>query len=63
VDNSPGRNDDANLGVQVQIEQAIMVDYNPKTDRKATIFWERKRSEVTDGDSPERGQWELSSII
>jgi len=54
-----------NLDVQVQIEQAVMVDYNPKTHRKPRVLdLDRKRSEIDGGDSSstDQGQWELSNV-
>ncbi|KAF9652352.1 hypothetical protein BDM02DRAFT_3109361 [Thelephora ganbajun] len=57
------------LDVQVQIEQAVMVDYDPvyarEDYRKPRVIWDRKQG-VTKGDgempSGERNQWELSSV-
>jgi len=49
------------IDVQVQIEQAVMVDY-----RKPHVVWDRKQSPPAkeDGERPsgERNQWELSSV-
>lgn len=54
------------LDVQVQIEQAVMVDYDPygrEDYRKPRVIWDRKPS-ATKGERPsgEQGQWELSSV-
>lgn len=54
-----------NLDVQVQIEQAVMVDYHPKTHRAPrALDLDRKRSEIEDGEtsSVDQGQWELSNV-
>jgi len=58
------------LGVQVQIEQAVMVDYDPvvcgrENYRKPRVIWDRKRSTANgDGErsSAELSRWELSSV-
>jgi hypothetical protein len=52
------------LDVQVQIEQAVMVDYDPRTHRQPREFWERKQSGIANRDtSPgDQGQWELSRV-
>ena len=53
------------LDVQVQIEQAVMVDYNPRTtSRESRVFWEGKQGSTTDRTaSPvDQGQWELSDV-
>lgn len=65
VDTSTG-----DLGVQVQIEQAIMVDYDPvvygrENYRRPRVIWDRKRSAANgdvEGSSVEQTQWELSSV-
>jgi len=54
------------LGVQVQIEQAVMVDYDPvvygrEDYRRPRVIWDRKRS-AANGESVEQTQWELSSV-
>ena len=58
------------LGVQVQIEQAVMVDYDPvvygrENYRRPRVIWDRKQS-AANGDveasSVEQAQWELSSV-
>ena len=59
----------AELDVQVQIEQAIMVDYGPafarEDYRKPRVMWDRRES-TTRGDadvlSGDQNQWELSSV-
>ena len=53
-----------NLDVQVQVERAVMVDYDLKTFRKPrAINWERKRRDIANGDIPSnRDQWELSGV-
>jgi hypothetical protein len=55
------------LDVQVQIEQAVMVDYDPvygrESYRKPRVIWDKKQG-ATKGDklSPtEQNQWELAS--
>ena len=53
-----------NLDVQVQIEQAVMVDYGPKVHRKPRAPWERKQSGIAgSGDTSfaDQGQWELTN--
>jgi len=57
------------LDVQVQIEQAVMVDYNPayarENYRKPRVIWDRKKSTTKGEDdrlSGEQNQWELSSV-
>jgi len=56
------------LGVQVQIEQAVMVDYNPygrENYRKPRVIWDQKQSTANgDVERPygEQNQWELSSV-
>lgn len=57
------------LDVQVQIEQAVMVDYDPvysrENYRKPRVIWDRKHSNAKgDGErsSGEQNQWELSSV-
>jgi len=57
------------LDVQVQIEQAVMVDYNPiygrENYRKPRVLWDRKQSTANgDGEreSGEQNQWELASV-
>lgn len=55
------------LDVQVQIEQAVMVDYNSiygrEDYRKPRMIWDRKQG-VAGGErsSEEQNQWELSSV-
>lgn len=55
------------LDVQVQIEQAVMVDYNPiygrEDYRKPRVIWDRKQG-ATKGEKPseEQNQWELASV-
>lgn len=55
------------LDVQVQIEQAVMVDYDYSREdyRKPRVIWDRKDS-TTARDverlSVEQNQWELSSV-
>jgi hypothetical protein len=56
------------LDVQVQIEQAVMVDYDPVYDRenyrKPRVIWDRKQG-TTQGErrpSGEQNQWELASV-
>lgn len=57
------------LDVQVQIEQAVMVDYNPVYGRgdyrKPRVVWDRKQG-ATEGERAsgerERNQWELASV-
>jgi hypothetical protein len=55
------------LDVQVQIEQAVMVDYDPiygRGDyRKPRVIWDRAQG-ATKGERPsdDRNQWELSSV-
>jgi hypothetical protein len=55
-----------NLDVQVQIEQAVMVDYESGAYRPPRVFgWDKKkRSEIRSGDtsSADQGQWELSNV-
>lgn len=57
------------LDVQVQIEQAVMVDYNPiygrEDYRKPRVIWDRKQAQgATEGErtSGERNEWELASV-
>jgi len=58
------------LGVQVQIEQAVMVDYDPvafgrENYRKPRVIWDRKRGGANadeEQSSVEQAQWELSSV-
>jgi len=52
------------IGVQVQVEQAVMVDYDTRTHRKPRVLWERKETEIESGDtlSGDQGQWELSNV-
>lgn len=56
------------MDVQVQIEQAVMVDYNYAREdyRKPRVIWDRKQSATkVEGDresSGEQNQWELSSV-
>jgi len=52
------------LDVQVQIEQAVMVDYDTRTHRKPRVLWERRQNEIAGGDisSGDQGQWELSRV-
>jgi len=56
------------LDVQVQIEQAVMVDYNYSRQdyRKPRVVWDQKRSTTKGGEdsipSREQNQWELSSV-
>lgn len=55
------------LDVQVQIEQAVMVDYDPvygrEDYRKPRVIWDKKQG-ATKGDKPppEQNQWELASV-
>lgn len=55
------------LDVQVQIEQAVMVDYKPiyghEDYRKPRVIWDRKQG-GTEGErsSGEQNRWELSSV-
>ena len=55
------------LDVQVQIEQAVMVDYDPvygrEDYRKQRAIWDKKQA-ATNGDKPptEQDQWELASV-
>jgi len=54
------------MDVQVQIEQAVMVDYDYSREdyRKPRVIWDRKQS-ATKADSErsvEQNQWELSSV-
>jgi len=55
------------LDVQVQIEQAVMVDYDPvygrENYRKPRVMWDKKRC-ATEGEKPptEQNQWELESV-
>lgn len=55
------------LDVQVQIEHAVMVDYNSaaysrEDYRKPRVIWDRKQG-VTQGErTSEQNQWELSSV-
>lgn len=49
-----------NLDVQVQIEQAVMVDYHPRTHRIPRTIWDRKQSDITNVYSPDRALWGLS---
>lgn len=55
------------LDVQVQIEQAVMVDYDPvygQDDyRKPRVVWDKKHG-ASKGDKPatEQNQWELASV-
>jgi hypothetical protein len=65
-DGSETNTDD--LGVQVQIEQAVMVDYDPivygrENYRKPRVIWDRKQG-TADGErsSGEQNRWELSSV-
>lgn len=67
--------DDTNtsdLGVQVQIEQAVMVDYDPvaygrENYRRPRVIWDQKQS-TANGDADvertfsEQNRWELSSV-
>jgi len=55
------------LDVQVQIEQAVMVDYDCAREdyRKPRVVWDRKQNATKeDCERPpsERNQWELSSV-
>lgn len=59
----PGKKGRMNIDVQVQIERAVMIDYEPKVYRKPSVRWDRKQPDFADGDSPERGQWELSAVM
>lgn len=64
-DGTETTNDD--LDVQVQIEQAVMVDYDPvygqEDYRKPRVIWDKKKG-GTKGEKPsgEQNQWELSSV-
>jgi len=54
-----------NLDVQVQIEQAVMVDYHPRTHRTPRVpNLDRRQNEIEDGEtsSANQGQWELSNV-
>lgn len=60
----------SDLGVQVQIEQAVMVDYDPisynrENYRTPRVIWDRKQS-TANGDAErsfgEQNRWELSSV-
>lgn len=70
VTSAPGKaNGGMSLDVQVKIEQAVMIDYAPRTHRiPGRTLWDRRKSEsVTNGDglSPDverQAQWELSSV-
>ena len=55
------------LDVQVQIEQAVMVDYNPvygrEDYRKPRVIWDKKQGDTKGDNSPtEQNQWELTSV-
>lgn len=55
------------LDVQVQIEHAVMVDYNYAREdyRTPRVIWDRKQCAANaDGErsSGEQNQWELSSV-
>jgi hypothetical protein len=65
---SESQTENGNLDVQVQIEQAVMVDYDPivygrENYRKPRTIWDQKQSTV-DGESSslEQNRWELSSV-
>src|ERR1700753_3711584 len=49
------------IDVQVQVERAIRVDYDPKTHRKSRIVWDRRRSDINNGKAPltSPDRWEL----
>ena len=57
------------LDVQVQIEQAVMVDYDRdpvygrENYRKPRVIWDKKQG-ATNGDKPptEQNQWELANV-
>jgi hypothetical protein len=60
----------SDIGVQVQIEQAVMVDYDPiaygrENYRKPRVIWDQKQS-TANGDAErsfgEQNRWELSSV-
>ena len=55
-----GENGDINLDVQVQIEEAVMVDYHPKAHRIPKAFWDRKQSGIPKGDPANQSPWGLS---
>jgi hypothetical protein len=52
------------LDVQVQIEQAVMVDYDQKPYQEPRGTLNRERSDITNGEtsSADQGEWELSSV-
>ena len=51
-----------NLGVQVQIERAVMVDYTPNSYRESRSLPAGERSSITNGitSSDDHGRFELS---
>src|SRR5258708_2977011 len=49
-------NGDINLDVQVQIEQAVMVDYHPRVHRLPRSLWGRNQSDITNGSSANQSQ-------
>jgi len=64
-----GADTNGDLGVQVQIEQAVMVDYAPygrrENYREPRVIWDQKQSAANgDGERSylEQNQWELSSV-
>jgi len=59
----PDKKGKMNIDVQVQIERAVMIDYEPRVYRKPSVLWDRKRPDFAGGDSPERDQWELSAVM
>lgn len=54
---------DVSLDVQVQIEQAVMVDYHPRAHRVPRMLWDRRPSGIPNGDSADRGHWELAASV
>lgn len=60
----------SDIGVQVQIEQAVMVDYDPiaygrENYRRPRVIWDQTQS-TANGDAErsfgEQSRWELSSM-
>lgn len=56
------KNGDMNLDVQVQIEQAVMVDYHPKAHRIPRVLWEPKQADTPNGDTTDKGQCGSSQV-
>lgn len=67
ADKDGGETTTGDLDVQVQIEQAVMVDYDYRQEdyRKPRVIWDRKPETIKEDNertSGEQNQWELSSV-